>query len=470
MTLLITFMDVTFPLGVVLSRIGRVFRISRTLRMMSAFPELALMLKGMVFAARSIVWGVLMILVTICFWSILAVLFIHPLVKDMAEKGYWADKGCERCPNAFRSVAEAMLTFCQQLVVGEGWSDVNTPVIEAYPWTAVYFAAVVVTTNIGVLNLLLGAIVERATEAKAVTVRDEAAKKDKDFEEAGHKLYDLCASLDKDQSGRLTYNELMAGFMENGEFSDILRVMDIDESDLEVVFTMLDADGSGDVAYEEFVEQLHMMKNHASHTLLIFIKFYVMEIRSRVNQALGTRGKPIRASTRPLGSPVSSHKPALALGEGHHTGVFQKLAPSGSDGQQQQPQQQQQRQHSANEGPAPSAAAGQQMERDIQKLEDIRRELLDFSRSQCHRLDNIQASFLHGRHQDREQGPNNGVCAFQCGAAAGTTVATSPTGNLSTSDGNQTPTTADFITVQSALQHHKGLARPMAEGQKVVSM
>ena len=42
---------------------------------------------------------------------------------------------------------------------------------------------------------------------------------------------------------------------------------------MNVVWAMLDSDGSGEVSYDEFVEQLYKMKNDDSHTLLVFIKF-----------------------------------------------------------------------------------------------------------------------------------------------------------------------------------------------------
>merc|ERR1712113_539523 len=93
------------------------------------------------------------------------------------------------------------------------------------------------------------------------------------------KLCAICEQLDEDKSGHLSYKELAQGFHTHPEFASILRTMDISEQDLEVLFGILDTDGSGDVQYSEFVEQLHAMKHHEANTLLVFIKFYVMELR-----------------------------------------------------------------------------------------------------------------------------------------------------------------------------------------------
>jgi len=395
-TVILSVMETQFVLPVVLSRVGRVMRVTRALRMLAIFPELGFMIRGITFAAKSLLWGLLMLVLTICFWSILAVLFIHPLVQDM--KSQWEDTTCSsRCPRAFESVATAMLTLCQQLVVGEGWSDLNTPIIERYPATAFFFLPVLVTTNLAVLNLLLGVIVERATEAKAVSIKEEAAKKDREFAEAGQYLYDMCRAMDIDQSGRLTLEELTVGFEENVNFSKILRVMDIDRKDLEVVFNMLDEDGSGDVAYEEFVEQLHMMKSHESHTLLIFIKFYVMEIRAKLKRVVPQYGGA-RVST----TAMARHLSARAAGG---AGTKPKELWSGMPGPSSKRDLHSMMRGSPSvmdsAGSNPTASVTNQkevlakttvtdIERELQKLVDIRRELVDFTRNHGERLDHVQ--------------------------------------------------------------------------------
>jgi len=381
MTLTLSISSADIPVPSTLSRIGRVMRVGRALRMMAVFPQLGFMLKGMMFAAKSLVWGVLMLFMVICFWSILAVVFINPLVKEMHENlDFWAGSTCAaRCPHAFESVAMAMLTFCQQLVVGEGWGDINTPVMEKYPSTVLFFMLVLVSTNLAVLNMLLGVIVERATEAKNVTNREEAAKKDREFDDAARHLYHLCTELDTDQSGRITFAEFEAGFEDNPEFADILRVMDIDREDLEVVFSMLDVDRSGDVAYEEFVEQLHNMKSRESHTLLIFIKFYVMEIKNRVYEALPAGGFP--------------------------TGAFDHFKTSrtrsrlwGGDKNAKRPSREKALLDSSPlPSPRPTAnkdaltAEWAEIESELQKqIANIGQELVDFSRTQGERLDLVQ--------------------------------------------------------------------------------
>merc|ERR1712226_202316 len=66
------------------------------------------------------------------------------------------------------------------------------------------------------------------------------------------------------------------------------------------VFNILDEDGSGDVAYKEFVEQLHKMKASDSHTMLVFIKHFVTELRKRVCTELAFMNKDIAEELKSL--------------------------------------------------------------------------------------------------------------------------------------------------------------------------
>jgi len=370
--LVVTIIVLIMPISLaplVLARVARVLKITRALRMLAIFPEMNVLLKGIFYAGKTILWGVMLLLALLCFWSIFATLFIHPIIMEMEREGYWAKLDCERCARSFASVELSMLTFTQQLIVGEGWSEVNTPLIERHPGTAVFFVSVLVSLTLAALNLLMGVIVERASEAKAVTDRELASKKDQEREAASSKLLALCHELDEDKSGCLTLEELKRGFQESEAFSDMMRVMDIEERDIDVVYSMLDTDGSGDVEYKEFVDQLYMLKNHEAHTLLVFIKFYVLEIRARLNQV--TSGKS------QIGFPMS---------------------PMGNKGDAATSAKQSPRSNSVQE---PVSLAWPELEAELNKLSELRQEVLDFSSSHLERLSRVQVRIAETAREPR---------------------------------------------------------------------
>jgi len=57
----------------------------------------------------------------------------------------------------------------------------------------------------------------------------------------------------------------------------------IGPEDIDCVFHILDADHSGDVSHEEFAQQLWKMKSQETRTLLMFVKYYVLQTWKKLN-------------------------------------------------------------------------------------------------------------------------------------------------------------------------------------------
>ena len=62
--------------------------------------------------------------------------------------------------------------------------------------------------------------------------------------------------MDADGSGELTFEELLEGARNDPEFQSRLRVMDIDQNDLKQLFAMIDVKGTGLIDPEEFIQPL----------------------------------------------------------------------------------------------------------------------------------------------------------------------------------------------------------------------
>jgi len=100
-----------------------------------------------------------------------------------------------------------------------------------------------------------------------------------DFEKSARKLHMICREMDKDRSGSLTAKELIHGFDSNPRFQQIMALMQIERDECEAVFNILDQDGSGDIDYDEFIKELYKMKSHDQHTMLVFMRYYLIDIR-----------------------------------------------------------------------------------------------------------------------------------------------------------------------------------------------
>jgi voltage-gated sodium channel len=267
-------------------RMVRLARLTRSYKVLILFPELYLMIKGLAGALKVIFWGTVLSALVLTFWSILAVHLIHPVNQSLTETGYWKD--CERCPRAFSSVMQSNLTFMQQVVAGDAWGELTIPIIEYSPTTVVFFLAVFLSKSMLILNLILGMILDAAQEARKGSHKEQVVEVAKLRAKAHQRLLRVCAELDVEQTGCLSLHVLLHGYEAHPEFSSCLQAMDIQKSDIEPVFSILDEGQSGQVSYTQFAEQVHKMKSSSSHTLLVFIKHYVMQIRAKLAEQLET--------------------------------------------------------------------------------------------------------------------------------------------------------------------------------------
>lgn len=259
-------------------RVLRLVRLVRATRMIELFPELRLMLAGLVGALNAIVWGTILLVTVLLIWSVIAVQFIHPLNQEVAKTTIEYDQ-CPRCPHAYESTFQAFLTLCTQIVAGDSWGRETVPVIELYPATALFFFGVFITVGMALLNLMLAVVVNVATEERERMLKDNDLKKKMDRLEAHDKLYEICMGMDEDGSGQLDLDEVKRGFDSSESFRIILERMDIARSDLDFVWTILDSNKSGKVTVETFVTQIYQLKSSDTQYMIAYIRFYLMEIK-----------------------------------------------------------------------------------------------------------------------------------------------------------------------------------------------
>lgn len=267
-----------FPVSVLrVFRLGKLARVSKVFRI---FPELRLMMAGLMGSVRAIFWGAVLLAFALIVWSIVAVQFIHPLNKTLTNNG--AHDGCDRCPRAFASVLESVLTFSQQIVAGDSWGQATIPVIENYPLTAFFFTAVFLSVGIAILNLILGIVVNIAQQEHERLKAEMDLMHKLERTDAQERLLALVEDMDKDGDGELSREEIMEGYKEREDFRILCSELDILEEDMPVVFATLDTDKDGSVNFKEFVEQMYKLKDTDTAFTLATIKHYMTTIKDAI--------------------------------------------------------------------------------------------------------------------------------------------------------------------------------------------
>eukprot|EP00929_Paragymnodinium_shiwhaense_P105258 TRINITY_DN70197_c0_g1_i1.p1 TRINITY_DN70197_c0_g1~~TRINITY_DN70197_c0_g1_i1.p1 ORF type:complete len:701 (-),score=82.57 TRINITY_DN70197_c0_g1_i1:225-2057(-) len=276
----------------------RLVRLLRAFRAMRALKELDQLLQGFLGALRAIFFGLIMIMVILSVWGILAVQFINPIVRDVVETSPEQYEGCPRCPRAFRSVLDSVVTLFFLTMTGDSWGDLTAPVIELEYWTFFFFLGVLVTVHLVMLNLILAVIVQAAMNASAGDVHQEAIQAEIDRKRAEDSLLTICSEIDIDGDGMLTIDEFLNGFHANKKFRDSMTALHVTDVDLPTIFNIVDEDCSGRVSYLEFVTQLRRMQMQMPQMIL----HQLSEVRDTVHgmgvELLGSRFTDMKGRQR----------------------------------------------------------------------------------------------------------------------------------------------------------------------------
>ncbi|CAJ1386978.1 unnamed protein product [Effrenium voratum] len=260
-----------------LLRLARLVRVLRAARVFISVPEFYLLVSGLYSSMKAILFGSLILVSVIGFWAVIAVEMLHPIVASIQFTS------CERCHGGFRSVLAASVTLFQQIVAGDSWGEISVPLIETAPETTPILFAIMVTVSLGVMNLILAVIVERATEARE---NDHDRKLKKKEVERSKNMTDfavLCHDMDKDGSGSLSLDEMLKGYDENESFSKLMGVMDIHRDDMQTIFRVLDTDWSGEVSYLEFCQHLAGFFERDPTILQSLLKYSILEVRKMIS-------------------------------------------------------------------------------------------------------------------------------------------------------------------------------------------
>mmetsp|Transcript_133670 Transcript_133670/g.243758 ORF Transcript_133670/g.243758 Transcript_133670/m.243758 type:complete len:597 (+) Transcript_133670:78-1868(+) len=272
-----------FPVSTL--RILRLCKLARMSKIFRIFPELRLMMAGIIGSMRSIFWGMILLIFCLLIWAVIGVQFIHPLNLKITEKEVYLREDCKRCPHAYASVSYAVLTLLRESVAGDSWGKMTVPIIEEFPIAGLYFVGVMMTVSMAVLNLILGVVVNVAMQSRDDLAEQLAKEKVIHRVEVETNLSEICNAMDKDGSGELSKAELFGAYKENDAFRATLEELDIQEDDLEILWAVLDPDRDGQVPYDTFIHKSASMKESDMQFMLAYIKCYVTRIRDQVLQS-----------------------------------------------------------------------------------------------------------------------------------------------------------------------------------------
>ncbi len=134
--------------------VARLVRVLRVLRLVSAVPQLRLIVATLVRSIPSM--GHVILLMSIIFY-IYAVTGFHLFHEHDAE--HWGTLGA------------ALLTLFQMVTL-EGWVDVMDTAMEAHPWSWIYFVSFVLIGTFVMLNLFIAVVINNLDASKSAELEE----------------------------------------------------------------------------------------------------------------------------------------------------------------------------------------------------------------------------------------------------------------------------------------------------------
>jgi len=237
-------------------RIMRFARIARALRGVRAvrFLRFVSALRTLVFSILSTLWSLVwtLVLLLLLFYSFGVVL--TQLVTDHCR--YLEAKDGEMCDpdlmRFWRSVVESMLTLFLSISGGLSWTEALEPLRKASALGAWCMIVYIILTVLAVLNVVTGVFCNNAIESaradKDIAIMKQMQKHAKQLKS----LKGVFKEIDNDKSDLVSLTELKVA-LKKKKLASFLESMDISTQDVLTLFTVMDADRSGDVTLEEFV-------------------------------------------------------------------------------------------------------------------------------------------------------------------------------------------------------------------------
>jgi len=273
-------------------RLTRVARLARAMRILRALPELQMMIMGFTSAVGAMLWGFVFICFLLLISAILAVEFIHPVSNRLDPDRYPQAVDCQ---DVFKSVFFAAIQLFQTLVAGDSWGACTVPIVmESWP-TFIIFAGALVTVQLGFTNLILSVIVDKAAEAR----EDDNEQERKDKVRAAKKIEQIFREICGEDE-KITREEFKVGVAENAELRELLKKLDLDTGDLQDLFTLMDADQSGDLSLQEFSKCISKSMKQDIKRQMMFLQLQVDDWVNTVEQRIDYTEQRLGASVETL--------------------------------------------------------------------------------------------------------------------------------------------------------------------------
>jgi voltage-gated sodium channel len=272
--------DIRFLTLIRLFRLLRLVRVLRVLRLLRFLKELMLLVQGITSAMRAMVWGLLLLGITIFICSLLITRLIGKSCceeSDTFQDALYA--------SYFGTLSRTAFTLFQFTM--EFQPDICRETWAHGPWLTFFFLAYTMFTNITLLNTVASVIVENILSIAQQNQNEEKAKAEADEVEKNHeRMQEIYNLLDVDGNKMIDRAELSGT---DPAVDRLLELSGVTKEDAMRLFSVMDVDDNGQVSRDEFQNALARGKSSTLGVAdVLRVQCQVDALKQKMSSTLGS--------------------------------------------------------------------------------------------------------------------------------------------------------------------------------------
>lgn len=269
------FIDGVSGLAVIrMVRILRMLRLLRLIRLMKLFKNLWLIIVGFRESLSTLFWVLMLLTVVIYVFAI----FLRYTLNCFGAFREWDD-----CAEYFGSMPAAMYTLFQVITL-ESWSQVFTwPILKVQPAFFIVFLLFLFLTTFGILNIIVGVIVENTLNAAKQNQELQERRLQRQLRQELESIRRLFEEADSDGSGTLERSEFV-DILSDPTVQQTLTRMEVPVEDPGMLFEILDPSETDSLSFPSFAQGVLRVKGPPTQLDMKTMQLGVANISRRVNK------------------------------------------------------------------------------------------------------------------------------------------------------------------------------------------
>jgi len=241
-----------------LLRFARTVRVLRMLRVMRLFKDLRILVNTFFSSMQALMWS----MIFLCIMIVIAAIFISFSLQDFILTDANGHDSRVWAVQHYGSSLLAIYTMFEITLAGN-WPVHFRPLVENVSgWYSIFIFVYIGVVVFGLKSIITALFLKETLQVASQDAEQQAHDQAKKKQHYLSKLLRVFAAVDTRGTGTLTLKEFNRVCL-NPEVTVLMKMLDLDVSNAEGLFSLLDTDMVGEIAFEDFLKGVMRLKGQA---------------------------------------------------------------------------------------------------------------------------------------------------------------------------------------------------------------